>query len=54
LRPASAINKWIADYEYACEEAKQNEWMQEYWEMTDAEREAYEKEFRKWLNGESD
>jgi hypothetical protein len=43
LRPASAINKWIADYEYACEEAEKDEWMQEYWEMTDAEQEAYER-----------
>jgi hypothetical protein len=47
----AAIDDWLDNYEYGLEERVHIGQLQ-YWQMTDAERQAHDEEFLRWLNEE--
>jgi hypothetical protein len=49
----AAVDQWLDEYAYAVEE-RVHEARLRYWQMTDAERQAHDEEFLRWLNGEFD
>jgi hypothetical protein len=46
-----AIENWLDAYEYALEE-RVHEGELRYWELSDAERQAHDEEFLRWLDEE--